>query len=200
MLEIKNGYKKFNGKYVLENISIKFENGKIYGVVGENGKGKTVLLKVLCGYSVLNKGEVYQDNVKLRDKLNFIQNAGIVIEKPDFIENFTLYENLDNIRKLSDNKNIDIDFWIEFYDLVEHKDKKYKKLSLGTKQKLLIIQAFMTNPSILILDECFSGLDEKSYNKTKEYLKNYINEDRLIILTSHIKEDIEELCDEVIQL
>lgn len=200
MLEIKNGYKRFNGKYIFENYSIKFENGKIYGVTGKNGKGKTLLLKILCGYSVLTKGFVYQDTVKLRNKFNFIKNAGIVIEKPDFIENYTLYDNLNTIKMLSDNKDINLDFWIEFYDLFEHKDKKYKDLSLGTKQKVLIIQAFMTNPDILILDECFNGLDEKSHTKTKEYLKNYINDNRLIILTSHIKDDIEELCDEFIEL
>ena len=200
MLEIKNGYKKFNGKYIFENYSIKFENGKIYGVTGKNGKGKTLLLKILGGYSVLTKGSVYQDTVKLRNKFNFIKNAGIVIEKPDFIENYTLYDNLNTIKMLSDNKDINLDFWIEFYDLFEHKDKKYKDLSLGTKQKVLIIQAFMTNPDILILDECFNGLDEKSHTKTKEYLKNYINDNRLIILTSHIKDDIEELCDEFIEL
>ena len=200
MLEIKNGYKKFNGKYIFENYSIKFENGKIYGVTGKNGKGKTLLLKILCGYSVLTKGSVYQDTIKLRNKFNFIKNAGIVIEKPDFIENYTLYDNLNTIKSLSDNKDINLDFWIEFYDLFEHKDKKYKDLSLGTKQKVLIIQAFMTNPDILILDECFNGLDEKSHTKTKEYLKNYINDNRLIILTSHIKDDIEELCDEFIEL
>lgn len=200
MLEIKNGYKRFNGKYIFENYSIKFENGKIYGVTGKNGKGKTLLLKILCGYSVLAKGSVYQDTVKLRNKFNFIKNAGIVIEKPDFIENYTLYDNLNTIKMLSDNKDINLDFWIEFYDLFEHKDKKYKDLSLGTKQKVLIIQAFMTNPDILILDECFNGLDEKSHTKTKEYLKNYINDNRLIILTSHIKDDIEELCDEFIEL
>jgi len=140
----------------------KVENGKIYGVTGKNGKGKTLLLKILCGYSVLTKGSVYQDTVKLRNKFNFIKNAGIVIEKPDFIENYTLYDNLNTIKMLSDNKDINLDFWIEFYDLFEHKDKKYKDLSLGTKQKVLIIQAFMTNPDILILDECFNGLDEKS--------------------------------------
>ena len=200
MLEIKNGYKRFNGKYIFENYSIKFENGKIYGVTGKNGKGKTLLLKILCGYSVLTKGFVYQDTVKLSNKFNFIKNAGIVIEKPDFIENYTLYDNLNTIKMLSDNKDINLDFWIEFYDLFEHKDKKYKDLSLGTKQKVLIIQAFMTNPDILILDECFNGLDEKSHTKTKEYLKNYINDNRLIILTSHIKDDIEELCDEFIEL
>lgn len=200
MLEIKNGYKKFNGKYIFENYSVKFENGKIYGITGKNGKGKTLLLKILCGYSVLTKGFVYQDTIKLRNKFNFIKNAGIVIEKPDFIENYTLHDNLNAIKMLSDNKDINLDFWIEFYDLFEHKEKKYKDLSLGTKQKVLIIQALMTNPDILILDECFNGLDEKSYTKTKEYLKNYINDNRLIILTSHIKDDIEELCDEFIEL
>lgn len=201
MIEIKNGYKKYNGKTVLENINLTFEDGFIYGIVGENGSGKTQIMKAICGYIVLTKGEVYQDGKKIRDKLNFIDNAGVVIENPNFMEDYTLLENLNIIKSMSDNKSeINIDYWIDFYNLGVHKDKKYKSLSLGTKQKLLLIQAFMTNPKVLILDECFSGLDEQSANKTREYIKNYINKDRLIILTSHIKTDIESLCDKVIKL
>lgn len=201
MIEIKNGYKKYNGKYVLENVNLKFEDGYIYGIVGENGSGKTQIMKAICGYIALNKGEVYQDGKKIRDSLNFIKDAGIVIENPDFMEDYTLLENLNIIKKLADNpKEIDIDYWINFYDLSKHKNKKYKNLSLGTKQKILLIQAFMTNPKVLILDECFSGLDEASANKTREYIKNYKNKDRLIILTSHIKTDIEMLCDKVVTL
>ena len=105
------------------------------------------------------------------------------------------------IKSYSDNKKqIDIEYWLNFYDLYKYKDKKYRKLSLGTKQKLYLIQAFMSNPNNLILDECFNGLDEKMAIKTREFLKSYIKDDRIIILTSHIKSDIEELCDEVIKL
>lgn len=201
MLEIRNGLKKYNGKVILEDINLKFEDGKIYGIIGENGSGKTVIMKCLCGYTALNKGDVFQDNKKIRNKNNFIEDAGIVIENPKFMEDYTLYENLNIIKNLSDNKKeVDLDKWIKFYDLEKHKNKKYKALSLGTKQKMLLIQAFMTNPKILILDECFNGLDVVSADKTREYLKNYINKERLIILTSHIKTDIEILCDEVVNL
>ncbi|MGX7111700.1 ATP-binding cassette domain-containing protein [Gemella cuniculi] len=201
MLEIKNGLKKYNSKIVFENLNLKFSNGKIYGLVGENGSGKTVIMKCLCGYTTLNGGEVWQDSTKIRNKNNFIENAGIVIENPKFMEDYTLYENLDIIRELSDNKkDINLDYWIDFYNLKQHKDKKYRSLSLGTKQKMLLIQAFMSNPNTLILDECFNGLDEESANKTRELLKSYINESRLIILTSHIKTDIDSLCNEVIYL
>ena len=117
------------------------------------------------------------------------------------MEDFTLMENLEIIKSFSDNKKqIDIEYWLNFYDLHKYKDKKYRKLSLGTKQKLYLIQAFMSNPKNLILDECFNGLDEKMAIKTREFLKSYIKNDRIIILTSHIKSDIEELCDEVIKL
>ena len=106
-----------------------------------------------------------------------------------------------HLQQLSqDKKQIDIEYWLNFYDLYKYKDKKYRKLSLGTKQKLYLIQAFMSNPNNLILDECFNGLDEKMAIKTREFLKSYIRNDRIIILTSHIKSDIEELCDEVIKL
>lgn len=199
MIEIKNGYKKYKSKEVLNNINLKFEQGKIYGLVGSNGSGKTQLMKAICGYIVLDKGSVYQNGKKIREKLNFIEDAGIIIESPDFMEDFTLLENLTIIKNLSDKKKqVDLNYWLDFYELKAHKNKKYKSLSLGTKQKMLLIQAFMTNPKTLILDECFSGLDDKSATKTREYIKNYRAKDKIIILTSHIKTDIEELCDEVI--
>ncbi|MBF0713496.1 ATP-binding cassette domain-containing protein [Gemella sp. GH3] len=117
------------------------------------------------------------------------------------MEDYTLLENLNIIKKFSDKKDeINLDYWLDFYDLWEHRNKKYKHLSLGTKQKMLLIQAFMTNPKTLILDECFSGLYEKSAQKTRDYIKRYMSDDKIIILTSHIRTDIEELCDEVISL
>lgn len=201
MLEIINGTKKYGTKVIFENLNLKFLPGKIYGLVGENGSGKTVIMKCLCGYTSLTSGGAYQNEKKLRNKDNFIESAGIIIENPKFMEDFTLMENLEIIKSYSDNKKqIDIEYWLNFYDLYKYKDKKYRKLSLGTKQKLYLIQAFMSNPNNLILDECFNGLDEKMAIKTREFLKSYIKDDRIIILTSHIKSDIEELCDEVIRL
>lgn len=201
MLEIINGTKKYGTKVIFENLNLKFLPGKIYGLVGENGSGKTVIMKCLCGYTSLTSGGVYQNKKKLRNKDNFIESAGIIIENPKFMEDFTLMENLEIIKSYSDNKKqIDIEYWLNFYDLYKYKDKKYRKLSLGTKQKLYLIQAFMSNPNNLILDECFNGLDEKMAIKTRKFLKSYIKDDRIIILTSHIKSDIEELCDEVIRL
>lgn len=201
MIEIKNGTKKYRGKTVLDNINMSFSEGRIYGIVGKNGSGKTLIMKAICGYIALDKGDVFQNGKKIRDPLNFIEDAGIIIENPSFMEDYTLFENLNIIKNLSDKKDeVNLDYWIDFYNLWEHKDKKYKHLSLGTKQKMLLIQAFMTNPTTLILDECFSGLDEKSAQKTRDYIKKYISDDKLVILTSHIRTDIEELCDEVIDL
>ncbi|AME09219.1 MULTISPECIES: ATP-binding cassette domain-containing protein [Gemella] len=201
MLGIQNGLKKYGSKIIFENLNLKFLNGKIYGLVGENGSGKTVIMKCLCGYTTLTSGNVFQDNKKIRNKNNFIEDAGIIIENPKFTEDFTLYENLNIIKNLSDSKKeIDISYWLKFYNVEKYKDREYRQLSLGTKQKMLLIQAFMSNPTTLILDECFNGLDEVSANKTREYIKNYINPNRLIILTTHIKMDIDMLCDEVIYL
>ena len=130
------------------NLNLKFLPGKIYGLVGENGSGKTVIMKCLCGYTSLTSGSVYQSKKKLRNKDNFIESAGIIIENPKFMEDFTLMENLEIIKSYSDNKKqIDIEYWLNFYDLYKYKDKKYRKLSLGTKQKLYLIQDFMSNPN-----------------------------------------------------
>lgn len=109
---------------------------------------------------------------KDREKLNFIQDAGIVIESPDFMSDFTLFENL-NIIKICPLKRLS-SIWIfgfTFYDVSKYKNTKYKNLSLGTKQKMILIESFMTRPKVLILDECFRGLDEKICTKNKRLYK-----------------------------
>ena len=201
MIELKNATKKFGQNVIFENKNIEFEDGKAYGIIGENGLGKTVLLKTICGYSVLTSGDVLQDGKKIREKLNFLEDAGIVIEKPEFMNDYTLYENLEIIKKFSDKKEeVNLDFWIEFYNISKYSNVKYKHLSLGTKQKMLLIQAFMTKPKVLILDECLSGLDDESSIKTIEYIKSCKENGVLILITSHIKSDLEEICDEIIVL
>lgn len=194
MLKIENASKKYGKKVVLNNITLSFEPGKIYALIGPNGCGKTMILKALAGYIKLDEGTVYQNGTEIQGDNKFIENAGIIIENPSFIPDDTLYENLQFITKFCNNK-INLDKWIHFYELEEHKNKKYAELSLGTKQKMLLIQAFMDNPDIYLLDECINALDNLSVKKTIKYLLNERDKGKTIIMTSHIDTIIKKISD-----
>lgn len=158
-LEIINGQKIYGKRPILNQLNLVFQSGKIYGLKGDNGSGKTVLLKILAGYIKLDKGKVLQDGKVYGVKNHYIQDAGILIEKVEFLSH----------------------------------------LSLGTKQKMALIQAFISSPSILFLDEPMNALDEKSVRLTKQVILSYLKkENGLVILTSHISEDISDLCTDVL--
>ncbi len=198
MFKIQNGFKIYNKNAVLKNINLNFMDGKIYGLVGTNGCGKTLILKSLSGYIKLDKGNTYQDTTELRVKNNYVVDTGILIENPDFISHLSLLENLLQLSKMCSNK-VDIHKWIATYNLEEYKNTKYKHLSLGTKKKMALIQAFMSEPTHLILDEPMNALDEKSVTVTKSIIKDILTQKNgVVVITSHHSQDIEDLCDEVI--
>ncbi|PNY19565.1 ATP-binding cassette domain-containing protein [Streptococcus parauberis] len=195
MLEIKNGYITKNRRILLNQINLKFLNQHIYGLVGINGSGKTMILRTLAGFSKLTKGNVLQEGqiIGLGDKT--ISNAGLVLGDQEFISFLTLEENLRLIKNICRNKEkIDLNYWINLYHLSDFKDILFKNLSLGTKKKMVLIQAFMDYPEILLLDEPMNGLDEKSVNITKQLIMKH-KQNGLVIMTSHYKNDIEDLCD-----
>lgn len=195
MLEIKKGYITKNRRILLNQINLKFLNQHIYGLVGINGSGKTMILRTLAGFSKLTKGNVLQEGqiIGLGDKT--ITNAGLVLGDQEFISFLTLEENLRLIKNICRNKEkIDLNYWINLYHLSDFKDILFKNLSLGTKKKMVLIQAFMDYPEILLLDEPMNGLDEKSVNITKQLIMKH-KQNGLVIMISHNKNDIEDLCD-----
>lgn len=200
-MEIKlvNVGKKFQDNVVLDNVNLTFKSGKIYGLSGRNGSGKSVLLKLITGLYLPTTGEITWNNKHLNMNKSFPENMGALIEKPNFFTNLTGYENLKLLAKIQNKiSEDDILKSLEIVDLMPEKDKIYAKYSLGMKQKLGISQAIMENPEFLILDEPFNGIEENSVKKIKKYLLNLKKEGKTIILSSHIKEDLEELCDEII--
>ena len=199
-LEIINGQKNYGKRPILNQLNLVFQSGKIYGLKGDNGSGKTVLLKVLAGYIKLDKGKVLQDGKVYGVKNHYIQDAGILIEKVEFLSHLSLRENLELLRYFSSKVTEKrIAYWIQCYDLQEFEDVEYRHLSLGTKQKMALIQAFIAEPSILFLDEPMNALDEKSVRLTKQVILSYLKkENGLVILTSHISEDISDLCTDVL--
>lgn len=201
MIEITNGTKKYGAKTVLKNINYKFEDGKMYGITGANGSGKTLILKSLAGYIKLTSGKVLQNNKEIRKNNNYIEDAGIVIENPVLVNDFTLQENLEYLRKMSPQPDdIDLDYWYEFFGIEEYKNEKFKNLSLGTKQKAGLIQAFMHQPSTYILDEPFNALDKNTASKVQQFLIQKRDEGKLVIFITHINDNILDSCDAVLEI
>ena len=196
--EIKNLTKKFKDVTIIDDVSITFNSGKIYGIVGRNGSGKSVFLKILCSFYNPTSGTILQDGFDYISNNSFPKNTRALIEKPDFVSELSGYENLKLLASI-ENKigDEEIEKVLKDVNLYEEKDKKYHKYSLGMKQKLGIAQVLMENPDVLILDEAFNGIEESSVKKIKKILIEEKKKGKLIIITSHIKEDIMELSDEI---
>lgn len=195
-IKLENVSKRFKNENVLNGISYSFESGKIYSIVGRNGSGKSVLLKIIAGLYLQDKGNVLFDN-KNYNMINEIpNNLGIVIEQPSFINDLT---GLENLKLLASIRNVaterDIVESLEIVNLKDDMNKKYSKYSLGMRQKLSIAQAIMEHQKVILLDEPFNGIDRQSVVAIKEYLKRVKNEDKLIIITTHIMDDVVDLSD-----
>ena len=200
MIKITNLTKIYDENKILDGISITFEEGKIYGIVGKNGSGKSVLLKTICGFIRPDKGEILFDNINIDKKQIFPPETGAMFENSGFIPNIS---GLENLKLLASINNIiseeEILKSVDIVNLKEDINKKYYKYSLGMRKKLGICQAIMENQKYIILDEPFNGIDDESLKKIKIQL-NKIKENKIIIISTHIKEDIEKLCDEVYKI
>lgn len=195
-IEVKNVTKKFKNNIVLDNINLNFESGNIYSLIGRNGSGKSVLLKILCAFYYPTTGSVTFDDKNYIDKNEFPENTRALIEHPSFIDTLTGFENLKMLSKIQ-NKISDKEILetLKLVNLYEEKDKLYYKYSLGMKQKLGLAQVFMENPDIIILDEPFNGVEEETVIKLRDYLVKLKEEGKIIILATHIKDDIEMITD-----
>ena len=196
-IEVKNVSKSFKNIEILNNINITFTPGKIYGLYGRNGSGKSIFLKMLCGFYLPTKGEILYDGINLNKELEYPKNLRAQIENPYFFPDLTGYENLKLLANIQNKiTNKDIIKALEIVNLLEEKDKKYSKYSLGMKQKLGIAQAIMEDPEILILDEPFNGIEQKTVSKLIDYL-NSIKTNKIIIISTHIKEDLKKMADKI---
>lgn len=192
--------KKIKEDYVLKDINYTFKQGNIYGLIGKNGSGKTMLLKAMSGFLRPSNGKVIVNDQELYLKEEFPKDMGVMIGNCEYIKDMTGKENLKYLASLL--KKIDDDRINEVIDIVnltDEKDKLVKKYSLGMKQKLGIAQAIMEYPKILLLDEPFNGIDNESVSKIKKYLYS-IKKDTIIIIATHYKEDIDNFCDIIIKL
>ena len=200
-IEIKNLCKSFGLQKVLNGVSLTFESGKIYGLVGRNGSGKTVLLKCILGFLRPDSGEIVIDGEKRDSKEAYLDNAGFMINSPGFIGGMSGYKNLRYLASIRGKAAPDdIRNAMTLVGLDPDSRKRVSAYSLGMRQKLAIAQAIMEDPDILILDEPMNALDDSSVKAVRELLLRLRSDDKLIIITSHNKEDISLLCDEVFHM
>ncbi|MCI7701946.1 MAG: ABC transporter ATP-binding protein [Tenericutes bacterium] len=193
---VKEVSKSFDDAEVLHDINLEFKEGHIYGFVGRNGSGKSVLFKILCGLYFPTTGSVVIDGVDIHKNNIFPNNMRVFIEKPNFLPNLTGLENLKLLasiqNKITEDDIIDI---LNKLNLKDDMNKLYHKYSLGMKQKLAIAQVLMEDPEIMIFDEPFNGIEEKTVKIIKNILLEEKKKKKIILIASHIKDDIEQLAD-----
>lgn len=200
-IEIKKVSKKIKNNIILDNIDLKLETGKIYGFVGRNGSGKTMLFNIICGFVSPTDGDVIIDNINISKTNAFPSNIRALIETPKFISSLTGFKNLKLLASINNTiSTTEIEKTMSDVGLLKEKDKIYSKYSLGMKQKLGIAQVLMEDPDIMIFDEPFNGLDDESTTKIRKILLNKKNEGKLILIATHIKEDLDNLCDKIYRL
>lgn len=188
-------------KMILNNVNIEFEKGKIHGLIGRNGSGKTMLMKCICGFVKPTSGTIFVDGKQIGKDCDFLDNVGIIIETPGFIPYYSGYKNLkllaDLNRKIGSDKIKETMLKVGLDpDLKRH----VKKYSLGMRQRLGLAQAIMENPDILILDEPMNGLDKDGVADMRKYLLELKKQGKTILIASHSSEDIEILCDTVCEM
>ncbi len=183
---------------ILKDISVSFEKGKIHGLIGRNGSGKTMLMKCICGFIKPTSGEIIVDEKRVGKDVDFPKNMGIIIETPGFIPYYSGYKNLKLIAGLNNKINKEqIKQSMKQVGLDPELKRHVRKYLLGMRQRLGLAQAIMENPDILILDEPFNGLDKDGVKDMREYLLSYKEQGKTILICSHSAEDITVLCDTV---
>lgn len=197
-IEVQNVVKRFRDQVVLKNVLISFEKGKIHGIVGRNGSGKTVLFKCICGLMHPEEGVILVNGKRVGRDVDMPEDIGAIIEAPGFLPNYSGYKNLRflaNIRrKIGKEEILNV---LKTVGLDPESRKHVGKYSLGMRQRLGIAQAIMEDPEILILDEPMNGLDNAGVQDIRALLLELKAQGKTILLASHNHEDIAALCDTV---
>ena len=201
MIEVKNVGLILQKNEILKDISVHFERGKIHGLIGRNGSGKTMLMKCICGFVKPTAGEILVDGKRIGKDCDFPQNAGIIIETPGVIPYYSGYKNLKLLADLRGKiSREDIRKTMEKVGLNPDLKRHVRKYSLGMRQRLGLAQAIMENPDLLVLDEPMNGLDKDGVADMRQYLLDLKSQGKTILIASHSAEDIDILCDTVCEM
>lgn len=201
-IEIRNVTKVIKKTKVIDNVDITFEGGKIYGLSGKNGCGKTMLMRLISGLIYPTEGEVVIDGKILGKDCSFPKSIGLLIENPAFLEEYTAYENLRMLNGVGGNRldKEEILRLIQSVGLDPHDSRKYYKFSLGMRQRLGIAAAIMGKPDVILLDEPINAIDEDGVSEIRDLIRSLSDEDRIIIIACHDKEEMEYMADEIIYM
>ena len=201
VIKVRNVTKTFKEATVLKDVTVSFERGKIYGIIGRNGSGKTVLFKCICGLIPVTQGEITVLGQSIGDGLKVPKGVGAIIETPGFLPNVSGYRNLYYLASLSGKPDRQrIREVINMVGLDPDSRKHVGHYSMGMRQRLGLAQAIMENPEVLILDEPMNGLDNETVESIRAFLLGQKEQGKTIVLASHSKEDISQLCDVVYQM
>ena len=201
VIRVEGVYKRFGTDTVLKDVSRSFERGRIHGIVGNNGSGKTVLMKCICGFLIPDGGSITVNGERVGVDVDFPRDMGLIIETPGFLPNITGVKNLEILASL--NKKIglrEIAASMRAVSLDPSMNKPVGKYSLGMRQRLGIAQAIMEDPALLILDEPLNGLDKHGVREMRQLIKGLKEQGKTILLPSHNQGDIDELCDTVCEM
>ena len=200
-IEIEHVTKKFKEDTVLHDINISMEQGRVYGFSGNNGSGKTVLMKCICGFLPVTEGTIRVNGKAIGREIDFPENVGVIIETPGFLTNLSGMRNLEILAALRGKiGRKEIAYAIRKAGLGPPLGNSVSKYSLGMRQRLGIAQAIMEDPEFLILDEPFNGLDKHGVADIRKLLLELKGQGKTIILASHNSEDIRILCDKVFEM
>lgn len=201
MIQIENVCKSFGEEQVLKSVSHTFERGRIHGIVGNNGSGKTVLMKCICGFLRPDTGRILVNGVQIGKDQDFPEDIGIIIETPGFLPHLSGFQNLKLLASLKRRANdYTIKAVLEQVGLDPAMKKPVGKYSLGMRQRLGLAQALMEDPELLILDEPLNGLDKHGTAHIRSIIKGLREEGKTVLLASHNQTDIDELCDTVCEM
>lgn len=200
IVKVENVTKYFKQEKVLDDVNMNLETGHIYGIVGKNGAGKTVLFKIIAGFIKPSSGKVTVAGKIIGVDRDFPDSLGLIIETPGFLSQYNAYQNLLYLANINNKiSKEDVKESIRMVGLDPGSNKKVGKFSLGMRQRLGIAQAIMENPNLIILDEPMNGLDKKEIEDVKELLLKLKGDGKTILMASHYAEDM-EICDEVFQM
>lgn len=201
MIEIENVSKSFGEEQVLKTVTHTFSRGAIHGIVGNNGSGKTVLMKCICGFLRPDGGRILVNGVQIGKDRDFPEDIGIIIETPGFLPHLSGFQNLKLLASLKRRANDHtIRAVLEQVGLDPAMKKPVGKYSLGMRQRLGLAQALMEDPELLILDEPLNGLDKHGTAHIRSIIKGLRSEGKTVLLASHNQTDIDELCDTVCEM
>lgn len=201
MIEVKNVNLTLQKNEILKSVSVNFERGKIHGLIGRNGSGKTMLMKCICGFAKPTSGEIIVDKKRIGKDCDFPESTGIIIETPGFIPYYSGYKNLKLLADLRGKiTKDDIKNTMRQVGLDPDLKRHVRKYSLGMRQRLGLAQAIMENPDLLILDEPMNGLDKDGVADMRKYLLDLKAQGKTILIASHSAEDIDVLCDTVYEM